>query len=296
MTALEQFIRLEAQGRWREGPQDPWREVVVSFGNASLVLSDFNDHPLTHWSLAAVEIAETNGATTRYTADPGSGEVLELTDAEMIQAIATVTATIRIRNEPKRRSGLRVPLLLTLVLLAAGAAALWGPNLLRARALALVSPEQARLISVGIRDALATPPCDAPDGTRALALISGRLGVEVVVMPWEGPPVAALPDGTVLLSRQTIEAAPSAQQVASWVALGQSLAPQNTPLAHWLADRSLPDILRFLTSGQIEPRDTRRMARAMRNSQFAPGPPTATPTPMLTTDHDWVALQNICNG
>lgn len=268
----------------------------MSFGNASLVLSDFKDHPLTHWSLAAVEIVETTATTTRYSADPSSDEVLELVDDEMIQAIATVTATARIRNQPRRRRGLRWRLLLTLALLAISAAALWGPDALRARALALVSPEQAHLISINIRTALGNPPCDAPDGTRALAIIGDRLGVEVIVMPWERPPVAALPDGTVLLSRQTVEAAPSAQHVAGWVALGQSLAPQNTPLAHWLADRSLPDILRFLTSGQIEPRDTRRMARALRNRPFAPSTPEPTAAPILTTDHQWVALQNICSG
>jgi hypothetical protein len=55
MTALSEFQRLEAQGSWRESPDARLREVVVSFGDATLMLSDpKSDTPLSHWSLPAV--------------------------------------------------------------------------------------------------------------------------------------------------------------------------------------------------------------------------------------------------
>jgi hypothetical protein len=38
LTALERYIRLEATGLWRETPDTPPREVVVSFGKATLLL------------------------------------------------------------------------------------------------------------------------------------------------------------------------------------------------------------------------------------------------------------------
>ena len=63
MTALEQFERLESIGLWKEAADDQRREVIVSFGDASLVLSNHNEVPLTHWSLAAVRRTKKSGST-----------------------------------------------------------------------------------------------------------------------------------------------------------------------------------------------------------------------------------------
>ena len=54
-TALTEYARLESGGLWKAGPDAQRREVVVSFGEATLVLSDTAGRPLTHWSLPAVE-------------------------------------------------------------------------------------------------------------------------------------------------------------------------------------------------------------------------------------------------
>lgn len=55
MTALNQYERLEAFGVWRETPKAQLRDVVVSFGDATLILTDPRSNvPLTHWSLPAV--------------------------------------------------------------------------------------------------------------------------------------------------------------------------------------------------------------------------------------------------
>jgi hypothetical protein len=40
MTALKKYQRLECGGLWRETPQDQRREVLVRFGDATLILSD----------------------------------------------------------------------------------------------------------------------------------------------------------------------------------------------------------------------------------------------------------------
>ena len=55
MTALSDYQRLEAPGVWRPSPDAQRRDVIVSLGDATLVLSDQKDAALAHWSLAAVE-------------------------------------------------------------------------------------------------------------------------------------------------------------------------------------------------------------------------------------------------
>ena len=54
MTALTQYQRLESSGLWREAPDAQRREVIVTFGDASIIITDKNERPLTHWSLAAL--------------------------------------------------------------------------------------------------------------------------------------------------------------------------------------------------------------------------------------------------
>ena len=54
MTALDRYLRLEAVGLWRERADAPAREVIVSFGRSTLVLTDLEERPLGHWALAGV--------------------------------------------------------------------------------------------------------------------------------------------------------------------------------------------------------------------------------------------------
>ena len=54
MTAFREYERLEATGLWRATPEAQRREVLVSVGEATLTISDFQGRALTHWSLAAI--------------------------------------------------------------------------------------------------------------------------------------------------------------------------------------------------------------------------------------------------
>ena len=57
MTALTKYARIEATALWRPTPDTQRQEVIVAIGDATLVITNFNDQALTHWSLAAVERA-----------------------------------------------------------------------------------------------------------------------------------------------------------------------------------------------------------------------------------------------
>lgn len=323
MTALDRYIRLEAAGRWREFEGAPWREVLVSFGNATLVLSDFAEQPLTHWSLAAVEkVAEVEGVVL-FAADGGTAEMVEISDPQMIEAIEEVSQMARAAARPApRRPGLRWPVLGALALAAMGALAWWGPGLARDHARGLVSPEQERVTSARIMSRLDVRPCTGLEGRAARALLERRLGLRLRVMPWSQPRMARLPDGTVLLSRNLVETAWSAEEVAGWAVL--AAGADGSPLDRWIAELGVPDLLRFLASAEVPEAGIARMRDllrvqappadipavaaaatalaqadidprpfATRNAAAPPALPEA-PVPVLARDRDWVALQNIC--
>ena len=108
-TALRQFQRLEAPGSWRPAPNAQLREVVVSIGEATLILSDpKSDAPLTHWSLPAIQRVNPGATPAVYTpvttAEDAGYETLEIDDRWMIDAINRVQAAIAISRDSKKPS------------------------------------------------------------------------------------------------------------------------------------------------------------------------------------------------
>ena len=91
VTALTQFQRLEATGVWRPNSSERLRDVIVSFGDATLILSDpRTDTPLAHWSLPAVTRLNPGDHPARYAPGEMDVEWLEVEDELMISAIDKV--------------------------------------------------------------------------------------------------------------------------------------------------------------------------------------------------------------
>ena len=131
MTALEQYQRLEATGLWQDGPDVPLRDVIVSFGDATLILSDpRTDTPLAHWSLPAVTRLNPGDHPARYAPGEMDVEWLEVEDELMISAIDKVHRAIEASKPPSGR--LRNVLMLTaaaasLALIPIARQVFWGP-------------------------------------------------------------------------------------------------------------------------------------------------------------------------
>jgi len=94
MTALHQYERLESSGLWRGDINSQRRDVTVSFGKATLVISDAAGRALTHWSLPAVVRQNAGVRPAVFTPDTGPDETLEIDDDLMIDAIEQVRKTL----------------------------------------------------------------------------------------------------------------------------------------------------------------------------------------------------------
>ena len=140
MTALSQYARLETVGLWRTNPLEGGREVVVSFGNATLVLADGSGLPLTHWSLPAVTRLNPGLAPALFAPDEDGSETLEIEDDLMVSAIEKVRRSVARTRPASHRQGLRA------VWIALGITGLglllWLPGVLRREALSVVPPSK----------------------------------------------------------------------------------------------------------------------------------------------------------
>ena len=275
MTAIDKYLRLEALGLWREREAAPAREVVVSFGRSTLVLTDLDDRPLGHWALAGIAVVGRDGDATVYAMTPGGEETLTIRDPEMVAAIAAVArpafGSVARPAPPRRRVPLG-PLLGAAALIALGFALPRGIALGVAR---LMPPEQAAeygdhmLIELIARQG---PPCADAAGERALARLAERLDpaapprLRVMAI---GVPVAALPGRTVVVDRDALLAAASPEEVAGWVALGLGRDPR----AALARDAGTLADLRYLVVGAF---DEPALARAGRGALEAPTPDEST--------------------
>jgi hypothetical protein len=271
MTALDRYVRLEATGLWREGRETPPREVIVSFGNATLILRDLAGAPLGHWALAGVAAVGRGGAATVY-AMSADAETLAIDDAAMVAAIDAVTRVGRVAPRRRRR---RLPLTGLFIVAALAAVAWAAPRYIRPDPELLVPPDRAA--EFGDRMLLALvgrygAPCDGRAGGEALARLSTRLAPEapprIRIMPLGGTPTAALPGGTILLDSAVADA--PAEVLAGWAALALGREPVRALLAEAgrLADA------RYLVTGDFPDAD---LAGAAAAALAPPAPAEAAP-------------------
>lgn len=329
MTALERYDRLEALGRWREGPDAPVREVVVSLGDATLVLADLTDRPLGHWALIGVQAVGKDGPATVYAMTPEGEETLAIQDADMVEAIAAVRRPFHggpVRGQPKGRGWWPAAIAATLI----GLAAAFLPELIRAQAARMAPPEMLREWGDAMLLHLMAeqgPLCADPEGRRALALAGGRVAREtrsrLRAMDLGAAPVALLPGPTVVLGKGALAKSEDPAEVAGWLAL--ALAQEEMrPGPDRLMDAAGPGAsLRFLLTGQLSQGALDRAAAAamappsveeigaayerlraagLPTAPFAdglrraglPAPPASTEGGVALPARDWAALKRLC--
>lgn len=259
MTALTEYERLEASALWRPEGETQKREVLVSLGDATLVISDFAGTPLAHWSLPAIErINGTNEKKALYSPDPDTDERLEVDDSTLIEGIARIRSALeRGRYHPGRLRGMVIGAAL------AGGVALgvfWLPNALIRQAVSIV-PDVTR-VEIGAQlldrmQRLSGRPCVTERSAQALEHLNSRLravaGGRLVVVESGVPTTQHLPGRIVLLNRALVEDFDDPAVPAGFALAEMERARQHDPLERLLKQSGLMATLRLLTTGHIDP-------------------------------------------
>lgn len=258
MTALNKYQKLESPGLWRDTPQDQRRNVVVSFGAASLILSDpKTDLALSHWSLPALERRNPGDLPAIYAPGHDAAESLELDDADMIAALETVQAALATRKP--RPGRLRGTLIATATLGVLGLVVFWLPGALIEHTAAVVpAAKRAEIGELALRDVirLTGAPCAHPLGQKALADMSERLfgpaNTPILLAVREGPrPALHLPGDVIVLSRSLFDAQNGPQAAAGAALAEQARSMARDPLIAVLEHAGLVATVRLLTTGDL---------------------------------------------
>lgn len=333
-TALQEFTRLEAFGRWTPAGQTDSREVSLFFGEATLVIASGDGKPITHWSLPAIRRLNPAEMPARYALDTDETDTLEIDDTAMIAAVEKVHEAIaRARPSPGflRSWGGK-----GLALAGALAAVFWLPGALHRQTLALV-PATTRteigttLLTLVQQDT--RPACQSASGAQALERLAKRLfgpatERRVAVLPIDLPTPLSLPGGVLVVPQSALSAADDPYVFAGEVVA--AAATLQDPLGEALSAAGLGTTLKLLSSGHIAPESLRDYARSLHqkghvppaladlHAAFAAAQLTSTPwartlggadvqelmvndpmegkdAPNVMSDADWISLKAICS-
>jgi hypothetical protein len=283
MTALSQYALLESTGLWRADADAQRREVIVSFGNATIVITDSAERVLSHWSLAAVrKVSQKDGVVT-YTPDADGTELVEIDDKIMVEAIEKVRKAID-RTRPYR-GRVRATVLLGSFALVGWIGFFWMPPAMVDHTLGVL-PEVKRA-EIGRELAheitrLAGPACTGRQGTQALQMVTDRVRGTAdsaeLLMPVDLPQIHRsglphslwLPGGKLLLSATLVEDYDDPEVLAGFMlAAGLRQAGQD-PVRTLLEFLGLRHTITLLTTARLPQDALRRYAQELIQAPLEP--------------------------
>lgn len=275
MTALSEYQRLETTGLWRETPDSQRKEVVVSLGDATLVISTVAESALSHWSLPAVKRLNSGKIPALYAPDGDADELLEISDPDMIDAIERVRSVIDKRRPHPGRLRLWLGAFLSLITLAI--CTIWLPPALMRQTAGMLPAASRTEIGQGILAEmvdLAGRPCAGPGGVSAMRELSsavfGPRPPQVIVLPSTAQPTASLPGNIIVVNRSLVEDYEGPEVLAGFLLVEDLRRRLRDPMLYLLQQSGLMATGRLLTTGDINGSHLR--AHAARLLTSAPFP------------------------
>jgi hypothetical protein len=211
MTALTQYQRLEATGIWRKSAEAQRLDVIISIGESSLVITDINEKPLAHWSLAALAVVQSKDGNKLYHPDGDPGETLELgsNENEMAKAIEKVMKAVdRRRPKPGR---LRIFSLASILIVILGLSIFWLPAALRDYTQKIIPEVREQEMGKAVFNEFISfvgAPCSRELGIIALDKFSSNLGLveySFYIVPSETIEAIHLPGKIIVISKALVE-------------------------------------------------------------------------------------------
>ncbi len=257
MTALSKYERLEATGLWRQSEEDQRRNVIVSFGDASLIIKSTNDQVLSHWSLAALFRANPGKFPAIFHPDGDETETLEIpeSETEMLEALDRILTLIhKKRPKPGRLRGVTL-LSISAAVLALGV--FWLPSALRSYAVNVVPDIKRQEIGLALLTEIGTitgKPCRSSLADPALQAISKRLtGArdKIKIMPSVLNSTVSIPGGFILASHTLVEDFEDPDVLSGFVLAEQLRASGLDPLDRLLQHAGIRTTFGLLTTGDI---------------------------------------------
>lgn len=293
MTAIKKYTRLEAVGFWRESTNSEEIEVLITFGKTSIMLSDYKDNPLTHWSLAAIELVSKNKVEAIFSTDLENGEILKIRDPQMIDSFS-----LFINHgdaKPKSTNLIYYTATISLVILSILSVLLL-PDKLRSLTASIISEaHEAQLVEPFLEDHIFKngSACSSPQTDEILNSILTFVKSDIPILSVriirsQKMNVLHLPGGSILVSNEFLKYASNERSLIEILEQEVLRARNRYPLKTLINEQNLFLLLKFILGFEA------KLPIKQINQYLV----TTTIFPIdkvsRIDDFSWVALKNIC--
>ena len=293
MTAIKKYTRLEASGFWRESAKSPQIEVLISFGKTSIILSDYKDNPLTHWSLAAIKLISHNKFDAVFSSDLENGESLKIYDTNMIEAFLLFKK--KEKKEVKSSKSIFLAGTISLIILLA-LFVLFLPSKIKNITGSIISKaHEAQLVAPFLIEHIAEngPLCSSPKTDKILQLILDLVQkdislLSVRVLQSQKMNMLHLPGGSILISDAFLRKANNERSLVELLERELLKGLERKPLKTLINEQNLFNLIKFMLGFQ------RDLPLKQVNSFLIATSDVPTNKIGQLDDFSWVALQNVC--
>ncbi|MEE2774447.1 MAG: hypothetical protein VYE27_06015 [Pseudomonadota bacterium] len=293
MTALKKYSRLESSAYWKETQSSEERSVIISVGKTSLIISNYNDDPITHWSLNSIKLVDYKNGEAVFSPNIGDQEKLIVTDAEMIKSLQLFIET---KNE--KRTSNYVFLFVAVIALITLAISFFpfAKAKLQHLTLSVVSEIHETQIAQSLLQAHLPeigPICQSDQSDKILKSMVDLAGIDgftlkLTVLKNQKLDAIHLPGGILLISEKFLRDSTGPAEIFNLISRESKVFSNRVPLKKLISNQSLPDLLAFLlglsdefVSTNIETFKAEKVYGPSNSNNFL-------------KDFTWMTLTNIC--
>ena len=290
MTAIQKYSRLESTAKWIETQFIEPKDVIISFGKKTLVITNFQDKPLAHWSLTSTNIISKNRNEAIFSPDPEGIEKLIVEDKNMIEAIELFISKKNIKKKKINLLFFFIPVILILIILIT-----YNKNY-KYYFLPLISDAQeTQILNDDIIKHIKSygPVCQSPSGEKAISKLKKSLGnsfddIEILVLSNQSVNSIHLPSSTLILSKSFLNETKNSLDFVSLMHQVNYERNNRIPLKKIIEKNSMLNIFRFVIglTNSLKINSLNELEMRPRKTDIK--------EIKVLSDHSWVAIKNIC--
>ncbi len=270
MTALKKFERVETTGLWRDTESSQRKNVFVSVGDNSLIITDTKGTALAHWSLPAVHRVNPADHPPIYAPSPDDDENIEIEDSTMIAVIEHIRGAIASKHRHRGRlRGVSLGLSLCIVVLLLS---VWLPKAVKEHTLNVLPFEKRSEIGqlmVTEMSNISGGPCHAPETDATLHSLFERFlpkqNVQLTVLPDAVSPVMFLTGGHMVVSQRLFIDYDTPDVVERFIRSEYADNMEDVILSGFLDEIGFVATLQLLTTGRYNTGELRQYTQTLIN-------------------------------
>lgn len=285
MTALSDYAKLEAEAVFFDAQSGVSTEVILSFGERSLMIVGLDDRALAHWPLASLHCPDAQvNASIKIAPDRSAEDFLRLQDQEMITAIQAVCPNLydAPTEIPKKRIPRWLwPAMLIVFLVLGG---IFSVPMVKTKIIDDITADQevrlgramrSHVITVLQADRPALWECTEPEGRQALDSVVMRIGEAIPgqsfsVIDLQDIGLLTLPGGETMIFRGLLDTVETPEGLAGVLAHQMVHMKNRDALKNTVAAFRPMDLLKFWWGGEPTDEVLETSAQASLARPFTP--------------------------